>query len=101
MMSVEMEAETEHSYLVENVHSLAQAALYVVPALIPSPASEEIIIDASLVDQNVLREFDGVVIEEIAQRLDCFSNCGSEERVLLWELLRQGDQGVQRPCLHQ
>jgi hypothetical protein len=58
--------------------------LHAVSAFIPSPALENVVIDASFIYQDVLCKLCGVIVEEVAQSVDRFGDGGSEERVLLW-----------------
>lgn len=67
--------------------------------MIPLPAFEDVVVDAALVHEEVLHKLCGVVVEEVAEGVDGLGDGGGEERVLLGELLGQGDEGVERAGL--
>lgn len=60
---------------------------------------EKIIVDGSLIYEYVLGEFGGIVIEQVSQSVNGFSNGRGEICLLFRKILRDANQRIKSTCL--
>ena len=83
----------------QNVSHVLEPTLSPVSPLIPMPVIEQVLIHRFVVYQDVLREFDRIVVEKITERFDELGDGSGEIVVVFWQLLGERDEGIERPCL--
>lgn len=63
------------------------------------PVIEQVLVHRFVVYRDVLREFGGIVVEKVAERIDDLGEGSGEIDVMFWQLFGERDEGVKRPCL--
>jgi hypothetical protein len=63
------------------------------------PVIEQVLIHRFVVYQDVLREFGRIVVEKITERFDELGDGSGKIVVMFWQLFRERDEGIKRPCL--
>ena len=59
----------------------------------------QVVVYRFIVYQNVLRQFGRVVVEKVTECFDYLGDSCSEIGIVLWQLLGEGNEGIERPCL--
>jgi hypothetical protein len=83
----------------QDIGHILEPPLSPISLLIPSPIAEQVVVYWLVVYQNVLWKFRRVVVEKIAERFDDLGDSSGEIGVVFRQLLREGDEGIERPCL--
>jgi hypothetical protein len=60
---------------------------------------EQVVIHRFVVYQDVLRELRRIVVQEVTERFDDLSDSGREIGIVFRQILRKGNEGIERPCL--
>jgi hypothetical protein len=71
----------DEACLVQSSNDISQAPVDAIFPRIPLPITKDIFIDWFLIDENMLFQSGGVVIEQISQRLYHLRHCGCEKIV--------------------
>lgn len=79
------------THLVERVYQITQILLHIIAALIPSPVSEQVIIDVSLIYEYVLGKLDRIIVKQASQCINNLRDSPREIGLLFREILRESD----------
>lgn len=74
-------------YLVKHIDHFPQTPLYPISTVIPFPTPKYVVVDATLVDKDMLGKLGRVIIQQVAEGVYNLCDRRREERVLFWQLL--------------
>jgi hypothetical protein len=97
--SIRRYEEVLYTRLDKNISDVLERTLSPISALVPMPMLEQVVIHRFVVYQDVFHELRRIVIEEIAECFNDLSDNGGEVGIVFRQILRETDEGVERPSL--